>query len=33
MYRGIVAIGRDVLVRGSRSTGSILVERMTVAGH
>ncbi len=32
MYRGIVAIGRDVLVRGSRSTGSILVDRMTVAG-
>jgi PmbA protein len=32
MYRGIVAIGRDVLVRGARSTGSILVERMTVAG-
>lgn len=33
MYRGIVAIGRDVLVRGAKSTGSILVERMTVAGH
>ncbi len=33
MYRGIVAIGNDVLVRGSRSTGSILVERMTVAGN
>lgn len=32
MYRGIVAVGRDVLVRGARSTGSILVERMTVAG-
>jgi PmbA protein len=32
MYRGIVATGRDVLVRGSRSTGSILVDRMTVAG-
>jgi PmbA protein len=32
MYRGITAIGRDVLVRGSRSTGSILVDRMTVAG-
>jgi PmbA protein len=32
MYRGISAIGRDVLVRGSRSTGSILVDRMTVAG-
>ena len=33
MYRGIVAVGSDVLVRGSRSTGSILVDRMTVAGH
>ena len=33
MYRGIVAVGRDVLVRGAKSTGSILVERMTVAGH
>ncbi len=33
MYLGIVAVGRDVLVRGSRSTGSILVERMTVAGN
>jgi PmbA protein len=32
MYRGIAAVGRDVLVRGARSTGSILVERMTVAG-
>jgi PmbA protein len=32
MYRGIVATGRDVLVRGARSTGSILVERMTIAG-
>ena len=32
MYRGIVGIGRDVRVRGSRSTGSILVDRMTVAG-
>ena len=33
MYRAIAAVGRDVLVRGSRATGSILVERMTVAGH
>jgi PmbA protein len=32
MYRGIVAVGRDVLVRGSKQTGSILVERMTIAG-
>ena len=33
MFHGIVAVGCDVLVRGSRSTGSILVERMTVAGN
>ena len=29
---GIVAVGSDVLVRGSKQVGSILVERMTVAG-
>jgi PmbA protein len=33
MYRGIVAVGSDVLSRGGRSTGSILVDRMTVAGY
>jgi PmbA protein len=32
MLAGIVAVGNDVLVRGSKQTGSILVERMTVAG-
>ena len=32
IYKGIVAIGNDVLVRGSRQVGSILVDRMTVAG-
>jgi PmbA protein len=32
MYRGIVAVGSDVLVRGSKRAGSILVERMTIAG-
>ncbi len=32
MYHGIRAIGRDVLVRGSKTTGSILIERMTIAG-
>ncbi len=32
MFRGIVAIGNDVLVRGSKQVGSILVDRMTVAG-
>ncbi|QJR14709.1 metalloprotease PmbA [Usitatibacter palustris] len=33
MYRGIVACGRDVLVRGSKQCGSILVDRMTIAGE
>jgi PmbA protein len=33
MFRQIVAIGDDVLVRGSRQCGSILIERMTVAGE
>ena len=32
MYKGIVAIGRDVLVRGSKHAGSILLDRMTIAG-
>jgi PmbA protein len=33
MFKGIVAVGNDVVVRGSRQCGSILVERMTVAGE
>ena len=33
MLRNIVAVGNDVLVRGSKQTGSILVENMTVAGN
>ena len=32
MFKQIVAIGNDVLVQGSKQTGSILIERMTVAG-
>jgi PmbA protein len=32
IFRGIVAIGGDVVERGGRSSGSILVERMTIAG-
>jgi PmbA protein len=32
MFKGIAAIGSDVLVRSGRSCGSILVEGMTVAG-
>jgi PmbA protein len=33
MFRGIVGVGSDVVVRGSRKTGSILIESMTIAGN
>ncbi|MDP2810904.1 MAG: metalloprotease PmbA [Rhodocyclaceae bacterium] len=33
MFRNIAAIGNDVVVRGSKQVGSILVGRMTVAGN
>lgn len=33
MYRGIAALGNDVLVQGARRCPSILVERMAVAGQ
>ncbi len=33
MFKQIAAIGSDVVVRSGRSTGSILVESMTVAGE
>ncbi|HMH19129.1 MAG TPA: metalloprotease PmbA [Burkholderiales bacterium] len=33
MFRSIVAIGSDALVRGSRTSGSILVDGMTIAGN
>ncbi len=32
MFAGIEMIGRDVVTRGSRTVGSIVVNRMTVAG-
>jgi PmbA protein len=32
MFQSVTAIGKDVLTRGSRSCGSILVDRMTIAG-
>ncbi|MGZ5097616.1 MAG: metalloprotease PmbA [Usitatibacter sp.] len=32
MFKGIEAVGNDVLVRGSKHNGSILVGRMTIAG-
>ena len=33
MFRGIVAVGNDMLTRGSRQCGSILIENMTIAGN
>jgi PmbA protein len=32
MFNGIGVIGSDVVSRNGRSSGSILVERMTIAG-
>ena len=32
MFRGISAVGNDVVRRGSRYCGSILIDRMTIAG-
>ena len=32
MFQGVAAVGNDVVRRGSRQCGSILIERMTVAG-
>jgi PmbA protein len=32
MFKQIVAIGADTLIRGTKQTGSILIENMTVAG-
>jgi len=33
MFRGIVEIGTDVLKRGSKTTGSILIDNLTIAGN
>jgi PmbA protein len=33
MFRSIAAVGSDALTRGSRTSGSILIEGMTVAGN
>jgi PmbA protein len=33
MFQQIVGIGTDVLVRGTKQTGSILIEKMVVAGN
>jgi PmbA protein len=32
MLRQIVGVGNDTLIRGSKETGSILLENMTIAG-
>ena len=33
MFRHIVAIGADTITRGTKETGSVLIERMTIAGQ
>ncbi|MCH8618978.1 metalloprotease PmbA [Undibacterium sp. TS12] len=33
MFEQIVAVGNDALVRGTKQTGSILIEEMTIAGN
>lgn len=33
MFSGLVAVGNDILVRGSKQTGSILIDRMMVGGE
>ncbi|MGH8711513.1 MAG: metallopeptidase TldD-related protein, partial [Burkholderiales bacterium] len=32
MFRGISAVGKDILIRGSKQCGSILIDNLTVAG-
>lgn len=33
MLLGICAVGNDVITRGSKQCGSLLIDRMTVAGN
>ncbi|MCW5620854.1 MAG: metalloprotease PmbA, partial [Burkholderiales bacterium] len=33
MFKGIVAIGTDVVARSARQCGSVLIDRMMVAGE
>ena len=33
MFQQIVAVGADTMTRGTKQTGSILIESMTVAGN
>jgi PmbA protein len=32
MFRGIVAVGADAYTMGSKTTGSVLIDRMKIAG-
>jgi PmbA protein len=32
MFRAIVAVGADTITRGTKTTGSILIEQMSIAG-
>ena len=32
MFQGIQAIGNDIIVHGSKQCGSVLIDRMTIAG-
>jgi PmbA protein len=32
IFGGIAAVGADTLHRGSRSTGSVLIDKLTVGG-
>jgi len=32
MFKSIVAVGADTITRGTKQTGSILIESMAVAG-
>ena len=33
MFQAIVAVGSDVYTQGSKSVGSVLIERMKIAGE
>jgi PmbA protein len=33
MFRGIQAVGADAYTYGAKTTGSVLIDRMTVAGN
>jgi PmbA protein len=32
MFKAIVAVGEDTITRGTKQTGSILIESMAIAG-